>query len=271
MLSASPHNVHIEYAPSSLSRIKQESDAGLTPNRNLFKEKKSHSSGSCTSLLSYLQSNISVSDRLSSIAISPRSTQNGEVSGSELEYSVGDPMDSDSSPASIEEEDIFGVGASVDRSQHQPLDQTSRFSQHSPTKGLLERLTPEGEADFFYEFYHTLDYSFGVWERSVGYARGKTRELDRTNPNDVTLDLPSRIEQHIIFGQRPDRNGFWRGYLRLGGKYTELVKLTSWTAEEKVMWGVEIGKIDDFECLDGATLFFAIDRKVYYTDCLRSF
>lgn len=314
-LSTSAPNVHSEDARTSFLHIKNEGDVSLTPNRSPLKEKKPHPSGSCKVLLS-LQSHVSVSDRLSSIKISPRSTQNDEDSGSESEYSIGDPMDLDSSRASIEE-DLFWLGPSVDQRQSgqlRPLDETTphtkeayhtkthsespnltpsgafdkgtqttligelKFSRPSPnaeqrlsTKPLLERLTPDGEADFFYQFYHALDHSFDLWQRNVGYVDGKTRELDKRNPNDATLDLPLRIERHIIFGQRPDGKGFWRGYLRLGGKYTELVKLTSWIGDEEFMWGVEIGKIDDFECLDGAILFFGIDRKVYYTDGLGHF
>jgi hypothetical protein len=57
--------------------------------------------------------------------ISPNFTQNDEVSGSKLEYSISDPMDLNNSRASIEEEDVFWLENSVDQGQRQLLDQTT--------------------------------------------------------------------------------------------------------------------------------------------------
>ena len=134
----------------------------------------------------------------------------------------------------------------------------------SPPQPRLTRFTRDEEVIFFNHIYNILDASFSEWEERVNYRSGQPLTLEKVE--DATLSLPHIHESPVIFGRRPDRQGFWEGRLELTGEYTEIKKLRSPSFENGIGFGVEIGSIKDFESMGGAILFMAVDRQMYYTD-----
>ena len=134
----------------------------------------------------------------------------------------------------------------------------------SPPHPRLTRFTREEELTFFDHIYNILDASLAEWEERVNYQSGVPLSLEKDE--DATLSLPQICESPVIFGCRPDRQGFWEGHIELTGEYTEIMKLRSPSFENRIGFGVEIGSIKDFESMDGAILFMAMDRRMYYTD-----
>ena len=134
----------------------------------------------------------------------------------------------------------------------------------SPPQPRLTRFTKNEESDFFNHIYTILDASLSKWEERVNYRSGQPLSLEKIE--DAIVDLPRIRESSVIFGRRPNRQGFWEGRLELTGKYTEIKKLCSPSFENSIGFGVEIGSIEDFKSMDGAILFMGIDRRMYYTD-----
>jgi hypothetical protein len=140
----------------------------------------------------------------------------------------------------------------------------SNDTVESPPQPRLTRFTSDEEFAFFNHIYRILDASLAEWEERVNYQSGVPLSLEKFE--DAILSLPEICESPVIFGCRPDHNGFWEGRLRLTGKYTEIKKLRAPSFENKIGFGVEIGSIKDFESMGGAILFMGIDRQMYYTD-----
>ena len=134
----------------------------------------------------------------------------------------------------------------------------------SPPQPRLTRFTHDEEVTFFNCIYDILDASLAEWEERVNYQSGESLSLEKVE--DATINLPHIRESSVIFGSRPNRQGFWEGYLELTGQYTEIKKLRSPSFENGIGFGVEIGSIQDFESMGGAILFMGIDRRMYYTD-----
>ena len=133
-----------------------------------------------------------------------------------------------------------------------------------PPPPHLTRFTREEEVVFFNNIYDILDASFSEWEKRVNYQSGEPLSLEKVE--DATLSLPHIRDDNVIFGSRPNRQGYWEGRLELMGQYTEIRKLRSHRFENGISFGVEIGSIQDFESMGGALLFMAVNRKMYYTD-----
>ena len=133
-----------------------------------------------------------------------------------------------------------------------------------PPAPRLTRFTRDEEIVFFNHIYDILDASFSEWEERVNYRSGEPLSLEKVE--DATLSLPHIRDDYVIFGRRPDRQGYWEGRLELTGQYTEIKKLRCHSFENGISFGVEIGSIQDFESMGGAMLFMAVDRKMYYTD-----
>ena len=82
---------------------------------------------------------------------------------------------------------------------------------------------------------------------------------------DMFLKLPVFHALMVLFGLRPDHLGYWKGYIYLNGRYTQICKLLSYDFDGGMLYGVQIGGVDDLDGYGGATLFMAQNRQVYYT------
>ena len=128
---------------------------------------------------------------------------------------------------------------------------------------LMEWHTEEEEKLYFQDLYSILDTSLAAWETRV-----KSEGIDKVNAYSEYgfLNLPDRHDRSVIFGIRPDGTEFWRGYVRLCGPYSGLVKIDISTGYRNVIFGVEFGGIYNFETMGMALLFMGTDRLLYYTD-----
>ena len=229
--------------------------------------------------------------RISSMEVSPVSIQHEKRVDRELGLSTceaGEPMEVDSPvPAalSLADLDAFWLG----HSEAQPPPQTNNdhdlapvfrpefyalsdepLSVDSQTVGslgviLTEWHTEEEEKLYFQDIHSILDIAFSAWETRV-----KSEGIDKVNAYSEygVLNLPDRHDRSVIYGIRPDGMEFWKGYVRLCGQHTGLVKIDILT---ETIFGVQFGGIYNFETMGTAWFFVGTDRLVYYTDSEGSF
>ena len=130
----------------------------------------------------------------------------------------------------------------------------------------LARFSPQAESEYFVGLYNIIDEAFSKWESRVGDQKAHLLKFE--NVNDMRIDLPEFFERGILMGKKPDGDGFWTGTISLPGPGTLLYRLEA--PRWKKLLGIRFGFIRNFDCrrgsIGGAILFFARDRKVYYTD-----
>jgi len=223
--------------------------------------------------------------------VSPVSIQHKKRVDHELGVStweVGEPMDVDSPvPAALSqaEQDAFWLGHSEvqppqtnDDHDIAPVfhlelgtlsDEPSLADSKAvaPSLGviLMEWHTEEEEKLYFQDIHSILNIAFSAWETQV-----KSEGIDKVNAYSEygVLNLPDRHDRSVIYGIQPDGMEFWKGYVRLCGQHTRLVKIDILT---ETIFGVEFGGIYNFETMGTAWLFMGTDRLVYYTDSEGSF
>ena len=139
----------------------------------------------------------------------------------------------------------------------------STFSEDSvdsiPKKLSLILPSAAEQTELFHSLFHILDDAFSELEIKMHES------FESLSIQDMFLRLPVFHASTVFFGLRPDHLGFWKGYIYLNGRYSEICKLLSYDFEGGVMYGVEIGKVEDLDGYGGATLFMAQNRQVYYT------
>ena len=130
----------------------------------------------------------------------------------------------------------------------------------------LTRFSPQDESEYFVGLYNTIDQAFSQWEFKVGDRKADLLKFG--NMKDMYVEIPKFVEKGVLMGKKPDGDGFWTGNICLFGPKITLHRLE--TRQGKKLLGIEIGFIEDFDCRQGpnggASLFFAWDRNVYYTD-----
>ena len=115
------------------------------------------------------------------------------------------------------------------------------------------------EIEVFHSLFHILDDAFSELEVKMHES------FESLSIQDMFLRLPVFRASTVFFGLRPNHLGYWEGSIYLNGRYSHICKLLSSDFEGGVMFGVEIGEIDDLDGYGGATLFMAENRRVYYT------
>ena len=131
-----------------------------------------------------------------------------------------------------------------------------------PPPPLVLRTLDE-ETEHFLSIYKELDSAFAEWELTYPRKSGSARRVDSSITS--TLNVKSFGERNVIFGRRPDGDGYWRGWFGLTSSYQPVITLTITEGRDKsTIYGTEIGGIYDFECYDAA-LWFGVDRRIYYT------
>ena len=118
-------------------------------------------------------------------------------------------------------------------------------------------LTVSKEEQFFGAVYNALDHGFKKWE-----VKYDGRGLKFMDYDERVIDLPIMYDNRVTFGRRPDQEGFWRGFIKFGPS-NEVFKLDT---GDRIILGVAIGGIKDFDCMSGARVFAGLDRMMYYTD-----
>jgi len=139
----------------------------------------------------------------------------------------------------------------------------STFSEETvdSTSEALPLILPSAteEVELFHALFHILDDAFSELEVRMHES------FESLSIQDMFLRLPVFRASTVFFGLRPDHLSYWKGYIYLNGRYSEISKLLSYDFEGGMMYGVEFGGVDDLDGYGGATLFMAQDRQVYYT------
>ena len=124
----------------------------------------------------------------------------------------------------------------------------------------VERLTAAQEHAFFKNLYDIISESFDQWETEL---EGKGLSYSEMKYEDRFINLPVFFEKDVVMGKMPDGGGFWTGGFRLRGR-TELHRLI--TNPGELVFGFQLGWIEEFSCRTYAVLLIGNDKNVYYYD-----
>jgi hypothetical protein len=110
----------------------------------------------------------------------------------------------------------------------------------------------------FQGVYQVLDVAFSELERRMHESP------DPLGIQDMILKLPVFNSSPVFFGRQP-KGSFWEGFIHLNGRFSEIAKLFSQEFENGMMYGIEIGGLDDYDGYGDALLFMGQNRLIYYT------
>ena len=123
------------------------------------------------------------------------------------------------------------------------------------TLNKSSELTTAETLRLFADAHDKLVEEFARWDQRVANKDGMTMDDEEF----LVYFKPSVTK--VIWGQKPDYSGAWRGYLILS-KCENVQKLRVGNGEERI-YGFRIGSILDFWCYN-ALLYFGSDGKVYF-------
>jgi len=139
----------------------------------------------------------------------------------------------------------------------------STFSEESVPSTTADRplILPHtvDEESLFQSLFRELDEAFQEFEGRIDQRNGPLPV------EDMVLKLPVFHAPRVMYGLRPDQTSCWKGFVYLNGRHSILSKLLKSSFENRFIYGVEIGGVEDVSGYGDAVLFMGQDRKVYYT------
>ena len=149
------------------------------------------------------------------------------------------------------ESDIGSVESRSTYSEEESVPQTRR-------KSRTVMPTDDEQRDIFEGVYEVLDEAFSELE---------TRMNESSEPlgiQDMILKLPVYYSSPLFFGKQPNHS-LWEGFIYLNGRFSEIAKLFSREFENGMIYGIEIGGIDNYDGYGDALLFMGQNRLIYLT------
>ena len=101
--------------------------------------------------------------------------------------------------------------------------------------------------------------AFHLW-----HSRTPEKIAKRLSRDQFFLPVDNVIREKVCWGRRPREIGEWKGRVNIAPGRMYVERLTFGSEEDKHVYGVQIGRIEDFDC-DDAILFFGDNGKLYYT------
>ena len=123
-----------------------------------------------------------------------------------------------------------------------------------------DQVTVPDQTSLFRTTFESLSRAFKQWHRTVPNKNG----LVMTR-NDFLLKVNERVDVDVIWGQRGRGEGYWTGHLSvISGRL--LVEKLRVGYHLTPIFGVQIGRIEDFECYN-ALVFYGDNGRIYYSPC----
>ena len=118
--------------------------------------------------------------------------------------------------------------------------------------------TDAEQKEIFQDVHEVLDEAFSELERRMHES------FDPLGIQDMILKLPVFYSSPVFFGKRP-KDSYWEGFIHLNGRFSEIAKLFSREFENGMIYGIEIGGLDDYDGYCDALLFMGQNRLIYCT------
>lgn len=147
----------------------------------------------------------------------------------------------------------FDIGSVASRSTY-----SEEFVPQSRRHSRVVMPTDAEQKDIFDGVYEVLDDAFSELEMRMHES------FEPLGIQNMVLKLPVFYSSPVFFGKRPEHS-YWKGFIHLNGRFSEIAKLYSREFEDGMIYGIEIGGIDDYNGYGDALLFMGQNRLIYYT------
>ena len=113
------------------------------------------------------------------------------------------------------------------------------------------------QTSLFQTAFESLSQAFTQWHRTI-----PNKDAHAMSPNNFKLNVKERVDADVIWGQRGCEKGYWTGHLSvIPGLFVEKLKVGY---HPTPIFGVQIGRIEDFDCYN-ALVFYGDNGRVYYS------
>ena len=114
------------------------------------------------------------------------------------------------------------------------------------------------QISLFQTAFESLSRAFRQWHRTVS-----NKDAYAMSRNDFKLKVNECVDADVIWGQRGREKGYWTGHLSVipGRLFVEKLRVGY---HPTPIFGVQIGRIEDFECYN-AIVFYGDNGRVYYS------
>ena len=145
-------------------------------------------------------------------------------------------------------DDDSSAGEPMDVDREQGFIETDVTAEHSVANDAILR-----------QSHSDLVRAFHLW-----HSRTPETVAKRFSRDQFFLPVDNVIREEVCWGRRPREIGDWKGSVNIAPGRMYVERLIFGSEEDKHVYGVQIGRIEDFDC-DDAILFFGDNGKLYYT------